>query len=78
MSMALIPMIMAMTGGDPVLPETPCDLAILTEGPIQGDISGPDGRPDCHVDFFDFAALAFNWLECYNPGDPACSEPVLQ
>jgi len=27
-----------------------------------GDLSGPDGFPDCRVDFYDFALLANNWL----------------
>jgi len=61
-----------LTGGDPVLPETACDIRVLTEGPIPGDIYGPEGRPDCRVDFFDFALLAFHWLECNDPDDPLC------
>ena len=32
-----------------------------------GDISGPDGTPDCKVDLSDFAALAENWLIDVNP-----------
>jgi hypothetical protein len=28
-----------------------------------GDISGPNGVPDCKVDFYDFAAMAANWLK---------------
>jgi hypothetical protein len=34
---------------------------------INGDISGPYGTPDCHVNFYDFAALAENWLESSEP-----------
>ena len=29
---------------------------------LTGDISGPDGEPDCRVDIYDFAALAKSWL----------------
>ena len=61
-----------LTDGDPVLPETACDVEVLTEGPIPGDISGPEGRPDCRVDFWDFALMALNWLECNDPDDPVC------
>ncbi|MHC4572905.1 MAG: right-handed parallel beta-helix repeat-containing protein [Planctomycetota bacterium] len=32
-----------------------------------GDISGPDGIPDCRVDFFDFAVVAAHWLEDARP-----------
>ena len=65
-----------LSGGDPVLPETPCEMRLLTEGPIRGDISGPQGRPDCYVDFFDFVALSETWLECNHPDDPACPGPT--
>ena len=61
-----------LTDGDPVLPETACDIKLLTEGPIPGDISGPQGRPDCRVDFWDFTLMALNWLQCNDPDDPAC------
>lgn len=34
------------------------------------DLTGPNGIPDCYVDFFDFAAFAESWLcegvNCYN------------
>ena len=39
---------------------------------IAGDISGPDGEPDCYVDLFDVAALARVWLECTDLNDPGC------
>jgi len=64
--------LLELTGGNPVLPETPCEITILRYGPMQGDVSGPKGKPDCHVDFFDVAALAGNWLECNDPNDPTC------
>ena len=32
--------------------------------PLMGDITGPEGEPDCCVDMLDFSALAANWLEC--------------
>lgn len=28
------------------------------------DLTGPDGTPDCIVDLYDFAGLAFRWLDC--------------
>ncbi len=61
-----------LTGGNPVLPETPCELQILNEGPLLGDISGPDGKPDCYVNLFDVVATARMWLKCNNPEDEAC------
>ncbi|MGD0077288.1 MAG: hypothetical protein ABSB91_01530 [Sedimentisphaerales bacterium] len=33
--------------------------------PLAGDING-----DCYVDFFDFALMAQNWLNCVAPGPP--------
>ena len=30
---------------------------------LSGDISGPDGTPDCYVDWFDLVAMAVQWLE---------------
>jgi len=32
--------------------------------PLLGDITGPEGQPDCIVDLLDFAALAADWLAC--------------
>jgi len=58
---------LSISGGNPVLPQTPCELQILRFGPLPGDISGPQGRPDCQVDFFDFSVLADNWLLCNDP-----------
>jgi hypothetical protein len=60
-------------GGDPVLPETPCDEQVIGVGTLIGDICGPDGpRPDCRVDLFDFKCLAGVWLDCNDPADPQC------
>ena len=42
-----------------------------------GDISGPDGTPDCYVDLYDFAAIAGNWLYCNNPQDAGCEFPIF-
>jgi len=64
--------LMALSRGNPVLPENECEQRLLLSGPLEGDISGPEGKPDCHVDFFDFAALATNWLDCNDPSDPGC------
>jgi len=61
-----------LTDNNPVLPETPCEFQILYHGPLIGDVSGPEGKPDCHVDFFDAAATFGVWLECNDPDDPTC------
>jgi len=61
-----------LTGGDPVLPSTPCELQILTEGAIPGDISGPHGRPDCYVNLYDLASMGLSWLDCSDPANSAC------
>ncbi|MBW8015539.1 MAG: hypothetical protein FVQ82_05070 [Planctomycetes bacterium] len=58
--------------GNPVLPETPCELQIFYEGRLIGDVSGPQGKPDCYVDLFDIAAMAGIWLECNHPEDVSC------
>lgn len=29
------------------------------------DLTGPDEVPDCRVDLYEYAQLAFQWLECY-------------
>jgi len=39
---------------------------------IAGDISGPEGTPDCHVDIHDFAFFAGEWLRCNDPQNPEC------
>ena len=41
-----------------------------------GDITGPEGTldqvmvPDCTIDLYDFAEIAFNWLNCSNMFEP--------
>ena len=42
---------------------------------IMGDISGPDGNPDCYINLYDFAAFAGYWLRCNNPQDTKCEFP---
>ena len=32
--------------------------------PLIGDITGPQGQPDCVVDLLDFMVLAEDWLKC--------------
>jgi hypothetical protein len=61
-----------LTNSNPVLPETPCDFQILIDGRLIGDVSGPEGKPDCHVNLFDVAAVAGVWLECNDPEDETC------
>lgn len=58
------------TGGDPVLPGTPCEREIFAGGRIPGDISGPEGKPDCKVDLNDLAQLSLDWLSCIGEGCP--------
>ena len=58
--------------GNPVIPSTDCERQIVLNGPIAGDISGPLGRPDCRVDFYDLALLASNWLTCAEPDLSEC------
>jgi|GEM_PF-3157690 len=36
-----------------------------------GDISGPQGQPDCYVDMYDLMTLAAQWLNCNDPKNPA-------
>ncbi len=64
--------LLELSGGNPVLPDNECEMKILMEGAIVGDISGPQGRPDCYVNSFDLAAMAGLWLECNNPADDIC------
>lgn len=61
-----------LTQGNPVLPATECQRRVVLYGPVPGDISGPLGRPDCKVDFYDLAVLAGNWLECLDPDILEC------
>lgn len=59
-------------GGDPVIPETPCEQQLIGVARIVADISGPEGKPDCRVDLFDFGELARLYLTCNDPDDPFC------
>lgn len=65
-------MLFELSGGDPVLPQNECEVKILTEGAMMGDISGPEGRPDCYVNLYDASTMARSWLECDDPENPEC------
>ena len=41
--------------------------------PLDSDITGPSGTPDCYVDLFDFALLGLQWLQCSEPVDSNCT-----
>jgi hypothetical protein len=56
-----------LTRGNPVLPKTPCEIANLKYEAMAGDVSGPDGKPDCRIDFHDVSALADRWLVSFEP-----------
>ncbi len=49
---------------DPAIEEDTCAavLADPDQGPLTGDISGPEGEPDCYIDIYDLVALAGQWL----------------
>ena len=65
-----------------------CEELLSVGYSLPGDLGGPVGVPDCHVNFFDFsvlalgwpdqydifalAELAMNWLACIDPLDPTC------
>ena len=59
--------LIALSGGNSVLPQTECERSILLYGALPGDLSGPDGRPDCRVDLLDFSVFADHWLLCNDP-----------
>lgn len=52
-----------------------CAEALADGHGLTSDVSGPDGEPDCHVDLFDVAAIAADWLKCMDPQDPDCDDP---
>jgi len=60
--------LLALNRGNPVLPQTPCQHHILLYGALPGDISGPDGVPDCVVNMHDLAVIAAAWLRCLDDG----------
>ena len=69
--------LLKLTRGNPVLPTTACELYILKYGAMVGDVSGPQGKPDCEINFFDIGAVANNWLnvgEVGFPLFPLCTE----
>ncbi len=39
---------------------------------LTGDISGPQGRPDCYINLYDFSTIALDWLACNDPQDNSC------
>ena len=61
---------LALSVGNPVLPQTQCERDILLYGTMPGDISGPEGKSDCCVNMYDFVVLAADWLQCEN----SCAE----
>ncbi len=44
---------------------------------LAGDISGPDGTPDCRVDLYDIAEFAANFGRCNDPQGALCEDPWL-
>ena len=40
---------------------------------LPGDVSGPEGVPDCYVDNYDLDAIKQNWLDCSDPAEPLCN-----
>ncbi len=58
------------TGGNPVLPTTPCEREIFAGGRIPADISGPEDKPDCIVDLYDLKQMSIDWLSCLGSGCP--------
>ncbi|MBW8040808.1 MAG: hypothetical protein FVQ85_12500 [Planctomycetes bacterium] len=60
-----------LTRFNPVLPANPCEVSILKYGAMAGDVSGPKGKPDCQVNFYDVAeVVGKNWLKVAEPGLP--------
>lgn len=55
-----------------------CDDLIRAGHIMPGDISGPEGKPDCYVNIYDLAEMARQWLFFWNKqkDDPSCSDPV--
>ncbi len=49
---------------------------VIAEGKLMvGDLSGPDGTPDCRVDLYDFVRMAEDWMRCNDPGAVECEYP---
>jgi len=59
--------------GEAVTIENPTCQDVIDSGLLMiGDLTGPEGVPDCYVNLYDFAAFAGNWLRCNNPQDIGC------
>ncbi|MBE0537194.1 MAG: hypothetical protein IH624_16145 [Phycisphaerae bacterium] len=49
---------------------------VIAEGKLMaGDLSGPDGTPDCRIDLYDFVRMAEDWMRCNDPGAVECEYP---
>jgi len=58
--------------------EDACEAARVGDnraGDYPGDITGPDGVPDCLINLHDFAALAMEWLSDYTLSGPVSIQP---
>lgn len=58
--------------------ENACEAARVGDnraGDYPGDITGPDGVPDCLINLQDFAALAMEWLSDYTLPGPVSMQP---
>ncbi len=40
---------------------------------LAGDVSGPEGAPDCYVDLYDLKVMVDYWLDCNDPQDDNCA-----
>ena len=52
-----------------------CEDVIAAGLGMPGDLSGPDGVPDCVIDLYDLVVLATDWLNCNDPQDVNCEWP---
>ena len=49
---------------------------VLLDGKVMvGDLSGPEGTPDCAINFYDLAVIAASWLQCNDPQGTGCIWP---
>ncbi|MBE0534698.1 MAG: hypothetical protein IH624_03450 [Phycisphaerae bacterium] len=49
---------------------------VIAEGKLMvGDLSGPDGTPDCRIDLYDFVRMAEDWMRCNDPRAVECEYP---
>ena len=49
---------------------------LLVNRVLSFDINGPDGEPDCHVNLYDLAVLAEQWMLCNDPQGDGCEQIV--